>query len=530
MLAERPSLQFLIALTVIVVLKWHALFEPPVWDTAMGLFPAALTLADNNFNLVELLAMPAFMQGGPNTHSTSVVTLISALVLRATGGGGLASFVVLHLLHFAVAAWALVVLFRFTKPVLGGASGALFCLAVLLFPVFSAQVGYMYLEIPLFLCAVSALRAWTEQRFWPAVLWATAAVAVRETGIIVVGTLLVATLLENRDVHQKVKRSALILASPTTLVAVLLLLYYWAESEPSHIGELLSLGDAFRSMWLHLARIAFKVPDLWAFFVVFVAAVPVLGYGVLKTLGREPTAPDHRDSESRANLVLGYSGILIILFILTFTIALPALFRFPALLPRYSVVVAPFLLLWFGNVFNRLMATRLASAMPVCFMILSVFFAVNANGVLYPMDVYTDTHVSDHALTERSNAYRRLLALQVQAIRAVTTLPDDVPVYYGHYEHYLLNYPGLGFAAAPLSNGRNLFLEPLDDVIREESRTPCIYALSSDPYLGGERILQLIAYADARQNLSSEVIQEFRDGRYAIKLFRVQREGAVCPR
>jgi len=223
-LDERTGARFLLALSVILGLKWHTLLQPPVWDTAMGLFPAALTLSANGFDLLGLLAMPGYLEGGPNTHATSLVTLLTALVLRVTGGGGPTSFVALHLLHFSAAAWALAVLYRFARPVFGASATALFCLAVLLFPVVSVQVGYMYLEVPLLLCAVLALQAWTEQRFWPAVLWATAAFAVKETGIIVPATLGLAALLEDRDLRLKARRIAGIGGPPVVLVAATSLL------------------------------------------------------------------------------------------------------------------------------------------------------------------------------------------------------------------------------------------------------------------------------------------------------------------
>ena len=150
-LEEHASAQFLAALVLILGVKWYTLLQPPVWDTAMGLFPAALTLSANGFDLLELLAMPGYLEGGPNTHSASLVTLITALVLRVTGGGGPTSFEVLHLLHFSAAAYALVVLFRFSKPVFGRVSTPLFCLAVLLFPghVHSRHVHFIKVSLPL---------------------------------------------------------------------------------------------------------------------------------------------------------------------------------------------------------------------------------------------------------------------------------------------------------------------------------------------------------------------------------------------
>ena len=104
----RFSLVFLL----ILLLKWDTLLQPPVWDTAMGLFPPALTLAENGFDVLELLGMPGYQEGGPNAHSTSVVTLATAVVLRVSGGGT-RGFLMLHLLHFAGAALALLTFFRF---------------------------------------------------------------------------------------------------------------------------------------------------------------------------------------------------------------------------------------------------------------------------------------------------------------------------------------------------------------------------------------------------------------------------------
>ena len=528
-LEEHASAQFLAALAVILGLKWHTLLQPPVWDTAMGLFPAALTLSANSFDLLELLAMPGYIEGGPNTHGTSLVTLITALVLRITGGGGPTSFVVLHLLHFSAAAYALVVLFRFSKPVFGRVSTPLFCLAVLLFPIFSTQVGYLYFEVPLFLCAVLALRAWTDQRFWPAVLWATAALAVKETGIIVPATLGIASLLENRDIRLKVKRMALIMAPPALLVSATSLLTRIALAGSGDAPLVPSIGSIFLGLTHYLDRFLFNVPDLLAFITVFLVAAPVLGARVFRALRTEPTDPADRDPERRTQLVLGYSGMLIVLFILLFLVALPVLFDFTIVLPRYYVVITPFLLLWFGYAFERLLWTRLPSATATCFLVLSAFFAVNSNGALYPLDIDTEGPGNDPALTERSNAYRRLLALQVQAVQALQELPEGTPVYYGHYEHYLFNYAGLGFADAPLSNGHNFSVESLAELIRGEPMPPCIYALYNYPWLGGEKIRGLIGYADVDEDLSSEIVQEFRDGRYTLVLARIQKNGAVCP-
>ncbi len=99
----------------------------------------------------------------------------------------------------------------------------------------------------------------------------------------------------------------------------------------------------------------------------------------------------------------------------------------------------------------------------------------------------------------------------------------------GLCEHYLFNYPGLGYADAPLSNGHNFWVESLAELIRGEPMPPCIYALYNYPWLGGENVRGLIRYTFVDEELSSEIVLEFRDGRYTIILVRIRKDSAVCP-
>ena len=519
--------RFFLVFLLIVILKWNTLLQPPVWDTAMGLFPAALTLAENGFDLLELLNMPAYPEGGPNTHATSLVTLATAVVLWVSGGGTTA-FLILHLLHFAGAALALLALFRLARPMFGSGTSVLLCSSVLLHPIFSTQVGYLYMEMPLFLFAVLALLAWTERRFWPAALWATLAYATKETGIIVPATLALAALLERRNLSDKAGRVAQILAFPMLWTAVVALLRRIALSRSEDFAFLPSF-DGLLGLGQYLAHFLLNVPDLLGFIAVFFLTAIVCAIPVFRTLRGEPLDPSARTPEHQELLVLGYSGVLIVSFILLFMVVLPLAAGFTIVLPRYYVIILPFLLLWVGYGAKRLLGRHLTSPAAFCFILLSAFFALNTGGALYPLDIDTLGPGNDPPLTERSNAYRRLLALEMDAIRALEELPEGVPVYYGHYEHYLLQYPGLGYASGPLSNGHNFSVESLEELIMMEPMPPCVYALFNYPWLGGEKILGLIRYAEATPGLSADVVREFRDGRYVIILIRVRSGDAECP-
>ena len=72
-------------------------------------------------------------------------------------------------------------------------------------------------------------------------------------------------------------------------------------------------------------------------------------------------------------------------------------------------------------------------------------------------------------------------------------------------------------------------MESLAEFIGEEPMPPCVYVLFNYPWLGGEKILGLIRFAETTPGLSAEVVREFRDGRYVIILARIQSGDADCP-
>ncbi len=457
-----------------------------------------------------------------------MVALATAWVLWISGGGT-RGFLILHLLHFAGAAVALLTLYRLARPLFGRVATLLLGSCVLLHPVFSTQVGYLYLEMPLFPLTVLALLAWIERRFWPAVMWATLAYATKETGIIVPATFVLATLIERRDLLEKVRRIVRIVAFPAVWTAGVFLLSRIAVSQAEDFAFLPSHDAVFGGIGQYLVRFLLNVPDLPVFIAAFFVTAIVLCVPIFKALRSEPLDSAARTPEHQQLLVLGYSGVLIVLCILLFMVVLPVAAGFTVVLPRYYVMILPFLLLWVGYGMKRLLGRRLTSPAAVCFVLLAAFFALNTSGALYPLDIDTEGPGNDPALTERSAAYRRLQALEVAAIHALEALPSGVPVYYGHYEHYLLAFPGLGYSSGPLSNGHNFSVESLAELIRGEPMPPCVYVLYNYPWLGGEKILGLIRFAEMTPGLSADVVREFRDGRYVIILARIRSGDADCP-
>jgi len=529
--AERVGSQawlFPLAFALIVLLKWDSLDEPPFWDTAMGLFPAAITLSASGFDLPRLLAMPGYQEGGPNSYAMSPVTVATAIVLMLAGGVTRA-LVVLHVLHLLVAALAVVTLFKVARPTLGDVTAGLFCLSVLLHPTFSAQMGSLYMEVVLFLCAVAAIHAWTRRRFWPAVIWGTLAWATKPTGAIVPAALAVATLVERRAARDKMRRVAVLLGLPALWTAGVVVANRIALAGSGDYQLVPSLDTTFGGLVQYLGRFLLNVPDLLLYLVIFAVGFVANAGPIYRALREEPMDPLNRKPEQSDLLVMGLAGLIIAFFVLLFLAALPALAGFTIVLPRYYVVVLPFLLLWLGYSMKRLLGRRARGAPAVLFALLAIVFAVNTNGVLYPSDVDTEGPGNDPPLTERSNAYKRLLALQLEAMEALQELPFGVPVYYGHFEHYLFRYPSLGYARGPLSDGHNFGVESLAPLASAEPFPPCVYAFYSYPWLGGDKVRGLIRLPEARPELAAEIVREFRDGRYEMRLVRIRRRDADCP-
>ena len=195
------AVQFGLWFAAIGLLKWGVLFEPPVWDAAMGVFPPAIFLYESGFDIHALLQQGNWWQGGPNVHSLSLYTWLIAFVMHATNDPS-ATFAVLHGLTFAGVAAALVAFSRtlardrLPDALIFSGTVLLLCLPLVL-----VQVGYLYTEIWVMAFGLYAWSAWRTKRFRIAVAFAVATLFIKMTGIAIaacVGAALLFDLLRRR--------------------------------------------------------------------------------------------------------------------------------------------------------------------------------------------------------------------------------------------------------------------------------------------------------------------------------------------
>jgi hypothetical protein len=169
-LALPRGAQLGIWLAVIFALKAGSLFEPPVWDSAMGVFPPAIYLYETGFDIRDLLQQGNWWQGGPNVHSLSLFTWFLALVITLTQSAT-ATFAIVHVTTFVLVAWSLVLFTRVLSDY-GLTPRVVLASAVflLLMPLVLVQVGYLYTESWVMALGIAAWARWHEGRIGSAVL------------------------------------------------------------------------------------------------------------------------------------------------------------------------------------------------------------------------------------------------------------------------------------------------------------------------------------------------------------------------
>jgi hypothetical protein len=425
-LSQSNVAVMLMLLAVIMALKWPVLSEPPVWDASMSVFPAAITLAENGFDYGYLLDQPGYLEGGPNVHSLSPVTLLTAIVYSLVGSGP-ALMPTLHVIHFVIAAFAFLGIYRLGERAFGSALSAAVTATALMVPVVLTQVGSMYLEIALLAAAAHATLALHDRRVFPAAIWLIVAVLIKGSGLLVAAALTGAVLVGTERWSHKFQSASLLLLPPLVLGALL------------QTQVAVDRTFNYRVFREEVGWYLLRIPDVLILLVIL-AVVAMLA---IRIDGQTPATSNR---ESRALLIT--TVMIMIGFVGFHFVLLPLAGNFFSVLPRYYAVLIPFLILGLASAAHQIGGRRLALG---GLGLILVFSIANRNGDLYP-----DNDLENFALIERSGAYADLLELQREGIGALATAAADVPAFYTHVEHYRFTFPEMAYVDAKPPLGHNL--------------------------------------------------------------------------
>ncbi len=548
--------QFLFWLAVIVALKWPTVFEPPVWDAAFGLFPAAGALADSRFDLRAVMQLPPFTLGGPNCHTDSIVTWLTAVVLMVVGKQPTA-LTVLHIFHFCAGAWTLAVLHCFVSDSLGRRVAWLVCATLLACPLFRVQIGAMYFEIPLAACTISALHAFARGRFGRAIVWSTLAVMVKQSGVIVAGTLIAAVLLQRTSWSRRFWFAAGFIL-PSTLAAAWPLIgslqldsiaskatfeSWWAYMCWHHVPYLRAIPDitlAFglfgilgllRSRRVYDSLRSVRDPDATNGFgepgglLRIQAAMQRQHAPDLARLGGADVVSDVVSDATRSDVRTGprsptnHLGLAYLL-----TLAFAGFFFFVPFvgkldiycLPRYFVSILPLVI--YG--LTHLLSVQVSrSAVALCLISVSVWFVANRDGRWYP-----EARGNNVAVIERTESYRWLVQAQQAAAQATADIVGNSLLLYGLPEHYFFQHPWMGYSHQTPPGGRCVTLRrERPDPFQASTLPDRCFVLLDASLLGGRDLKALLREAESDPTRKVQLVRGFTRGPYSVDLFEVSK-------
>jgi hypothetical protein len=483
---------------VVLLLKGRELVQPPVWDSAMGIFPAAIFLSENGFDVFELLQQKNWWQGGPNVHALSLMTWFVALILKITGDAQ-STFVLLHIATFAGTAMALSCFFRLMQFYGFNTSVSfLATTAVLLFPVLLVQVGYIYTEIPVMVCSLYSVYFLSRGRIYGAVTLAIIALFIKLTAVALVFSL---GLVLAVNIFQKPYKTLACCG-----VLGLSALVAWRLPELMGQPELMRGGWGSPELLFHQLSLRMEaVPDLAGLMILALIAVPVL---LILRLTRQAYCYTPVTEE------ITLSAYVCLLVPIAFSVAvIVGSFNQTLLIPRYLVPVIPFammsiLLLLRETIHQRLIAILLV----LC----SLYLLLNYSGRFYP------TNTDSFSVVERSHAYKDYNATKSSALAALKKQSNGIPAYVTREIHYMNSHAMIGYVDPVIANVYPIFAEPYS--MRGLGDYPeHFFMLKASTIHGGKQIDRILKQA---QSTGSYHIKEqlFENSGFKAWLYEVRKK------
>jgi len=471
---------------VLVVAFRFAINQPPVWDGAMSVYPAAIELAETNFDFPRLLAMPTYAEGGPNTHVTSPWTILVAGLIPLTGSLSNA-LPILHLISFALAALTIAATYRLIAHSTPGLVAVLGALSALIFPPMLVQTADIYLDLPMACLGIWSLVFLLDRKFVLASGFTTLAVWIKPLAVVFTAVIALFVLLI--DLRRGRVLRALILSTPALAAAALISVLQGSDAEPPSLlaRYVISIGGS--------AQLLQAMPDVIAILVVTTLLIAIsLKDGVR-----------HEPFTIMSLLLISVTAFLLVSPLAGFSLGL---------LPRYYIAFIPVVIagmLTFLATKSRTLALAGVTA-------LLLIFGVNMYGLIYPFKDH-----ATHALAERSFAYRDLLALQLEDVEILADLSQSMPVYYDYFGFYRYEYPELGYSDGPIDSGVSVF-HNADLADASLADFPPHFAFEFEyPVLGGEVLLRIWDEAKAAGADVTEIA--LSRGSYTVYVVEIDQTG-----
>ena len=420
-------------LALILLFKFPDLLEPPVWDSAMGVFPPAIYLSDTNFDIFSLLHESGWWQGGPNVHPLSLLTWFIALVM-VVSQSPVGTFFVIHSLTFTAVAWAI---FLYTRTLYSHRINSFAILAaglaVLLMPVVLVQVGYMYEEILVLVCGLAAWDRWHNDKPMSAFLYCSIGIFIKLTAVPIALCIMFAIIVCPKRWDM---RRLLVFTLIPVVVFINLSLPTWLGANTIPEGEWL-----VASYYQDAVSRLIAVPDMALVLFLGIAGSLLFGARMLsqKRLLNFITTPSNENSSIMVCILMPVLFIAGVIY---------QLHNHMLLLSRYLVPLIPFSIgstLFYAQLIDK------QRAVLVLLLLLVGFSVINTDGTFYP------ANVRSFSVIERSHAYRDIHRLQKELLQEINSGYDDIPIYVTRDIWYMASSPMMGYIDKQIPGLRPIF-------------------------------------------------------------------------
>ncbi|PKN18328.1 MAG: hypothetical protein CVU71_12545 [Deltaproteobacteria bacterium HGW-Deltaproteobacteria-6] len=497
-------------LLFIIVLKWPFFSMPPVWDEAFSIFPAADFLVRHGFDYSLLMAQPGYHDGGPTAHALSLLTLVTALVLKITGGGKMA-WLILHVLQWLMAAAIGTLLARIYSRLFDDMTAFLLAAASLAYPLMLAQIGRMYIEIPLLFFSLFAFYNYRNDRIWLTSLCLLAACLTKGSGIIAVGVVCILALFsKNKSLKNNILDFFVILIPSFAVLFALSSIgrLQLAFSNQSTFTDLLN-EIIYRN--LHTQQIYISsMPELNF---IIAGSVVISIFVLLKNIIRYV-----KSQENDSNIII-YNCLFIIAFsIFHFVVyAYIQISDSASFISRYFFYVIPSMFLVIYYSIDEIL--KVAKIRIFVLLLIIIIFLINRNGMFYP-----EIPHSSIAIAERSEEYVDGYRVQKEYIRVIENeVPENIPVYVDLPDYFLTHYPVSQYVGKPLAN---VYL--LRHVVKLNGSKfiyPDHFVLVYNyPWLGGRHIKYLLQDVSGNKEFLSKELGYFKRGCFSARVVEVKRK------
>jgi hypothetical protein len=409
-----------------LVVNWNALDNPPAWDSAVTVSPAAITIVETDFDVWEVAQMPSSPEGGPSTHATSIYTIGLAVLIAIFGPA--TAFTVAHVSSVILVGGMSASTYLLARERASMAVSALAGVTASVLPLVMQQAADVYIDLPL--AVIATLAVWTATRrwFWWTVALVFLAVAVKTSGLFLVPLILFAKPAGKPWARHLLQSAGAGVIAVLPFVPVFLTTHRFSTESSEAFFNPILLRSTVSLLFLTID--------------VFV----ILSIYSLVIYGRARSGALDRATKSSVIAVSSFFVVHIATMVISATIVI---------LPRYYIAIMPAVLAALLPTEQQRHAEHKGRYWAAVAVVsgLALFSIVNVRGDFYPRpddDFYV--------IAERSTRAQHYLELQMLGTQKLVS--TELPLVVERQVFFQLEFPDMGYVEATTTDVIPIFLEP----------------------------------------------------------------------